>query len=99
MTVHFIFAQKSEYDLKHDSDNSQQTDGLESVISIDFGHDTNVIVHLSSPFVKLSRVRPFGLVSIMTENSLSHFGFYKKFYETNFDYPEKPLKYKHIRRI
>jgi len=24
---------------------------------------------------------------------------YRHFYRKNFDYPEKPLKYKHIRRI
>ena len=39
------------------------------------------------------------------ETILSHTFFYQhpeyffKFYIKNFDYPEKPLKYKHIRRI
>ena len=48
-TVHYTFAQKSEYDLKHDFDKSQNTESFQNLVLVDFGH-THVIVHLSSPF-------------------------------------------------
>lgn len=39
---------------------------------------------------------PNGVLDSMT---LDDFRRYIDFYNKNFDYPEKPLKYKHIRRI